>query len=78
MAIVDVLQQRLDGLQAMMPERVRRYPERDDLMQEFCGYADRITEDATAPDGAWANESLDGTLTRYGFPPLKDELPASG
>ena len=78
MATRDVLQQRLDELEALMPELVRKYPDRDDLMQEFCGYADRISEETTAADDAWANDALDTMLTRYGFPPLKDELPADG
>jgi len=74
----DELQQRLDELEAMMPELVRRYPEREDLLQEFCGYADQITEETTAETDAWANAALDDMLTRYGHPPLHDELPADG
>lgn len=74
----EVLQQRLDELEAMMPALVRDHPEREDLMQEWCGYADRITEDATADTYAWAHAALDDMLTRYGYPPLADELPADG
>ena len=74
----DELQRRLDELEALMPELVRRYPEREDLMQKFCGYADRITEETTAETDAWANAALDDMLTRYGYPPLHDELPADG
>jgi hypothetical protein len=78
MATREALQQRLDALEAMMPALVRDHPARDDLMQEFCGYADRITEDTTAETDAWANAALDDMLTRHGYPPLKDELPADG
>ncbi|MGY3038538.1 hypothetical protein ACVWWQ_000125 [Rhodanobacter sp. TND4EL1] len=74
----DVLQQRLDELEAMMPGLVSKYPDRDDLLQEFCGYADQITEETTAETDAWANAALDDMLTRHGYPPLKDELPADG
>ena len=78
MASRDVLQQRLNKLGRLMPGLVRQYPGRDDLMGEFCGHADRITEDASAADYEWANKALDNLLTRYGFPPQKDELPADG
>jgi hypothetical protein len=78
MATRELLQRRIDELESRMPDLVRRYPERDDLMQEFCGYADRITEDATAEQDAWVHEGLDSMLTRYGFPPANDELPADG
>ena len=78
MATRDVLQQRLDELEALMTAMVRDHPGRDDLMQEFCGYADRITEETTAETDAWANAALDDMLTRHGYPPLKDELPTDG
>jgi hypothetical protein len=78
MATREVLQQRLDELERLMPQLVRDYPDREDFMQEFCGYADRITEEATAADDTWATEALDGMLSRYGHPPAKDELPADG
>lgn len=74
----DVLQQRLDGLEALMPELVRKRPDHQYLMREFCGYVDRITEETTAADGAWANEALDGIFTRYGFRPQEDQLAADG
>lgn len=78
MATREVLQQRIDDLEARMPELVRKYPDRDDLMQEFCGYADLISEETTAADDAWAMEALDNMLTRYGMPPNQDELPPDG
>jgi len=78
MATREVLQERLDELQRLMPELVRQYPNREDFMQEFCGYADQISEDAGAADDAWAQEALDSLLTRHGFPPTQDELPADG
>ena len=72
------LQQQLNKLERLMPDLVRKYPDRDDLMQEFCGHADVITEAASGADYEWANDALDKMLTRYGFPPQKDELPADG
>lgn len=78
MATRDLLQKRLDNLEALMPELVRKHPERADLMQAFCRYSDRITEETTARDDAWVNDSLDNMLTRYGFPPQQDELPPDG
>ena len=78
MASRDVLQQRLNKLGRLMPGLVRQYPGRDDLMGEFFGHADHITEDASAADYEWVNGALDSLLTRYGFPPQKDELPADG
>jgi hypothetical protein len=78
MAAREMLQRRLDELEELMPELVRKYPDQDDLMQEFCGYADRITEETTAEDDSWAHEALDGMLTRYGFPPRIDDPPGDG
>lgn len=72
------LQQRLDELEALMPELVSQCPDREALMHEFCGYADCITEETTAETDAWAHTALDDMLTRYGYPPLQYELPADG
>ena len=78
MATRDVLQQRLNKLERLMPGLVRKYPGRDDLMGEFCGHADRITEDASGADYEWVNGALDSLLTRHGFPPQKGDLSADG
>ena len=76
MATRDVLQQRLNKLERLMPDLVRKYPDRDDLMGEFCGHADRITKDASAADYEWVNSGLDSVLTRYDFPRQECKLPA--
>lgn len=69
------LQERLDRLNADIPQLMIDYPGEGEFISAFAGQADLISDNAGAADVDWVDDALDAMLTAHGYKSDGDESP---